>query len=334
MREREKEREKKMNNTPFVTLCTPTFNRRPFIPMMLKCFENQTYPKSHMEWIIVDDGTDKVGDLLQNVPQIRYFEYKDKMTLGKKRNICNSLATGSILIYIDDDDYYPPERVSHAVHKLLSAPKDTLIAGSSEMYFYFTDIQKMYTFGPYGKLQATAATFAFKKELLQQTCFSEDSSVDEEKFFLKNRTLPMVQLDPRKTILVFAHDHNSFSKKKLLEDYEKYGNGVHLHKETYVQVEDFIQDSFIYNFFMRDMQELLSKYEQGKVIYKPDVLKQMNEKMEKRESQKQYFDLVSANKMPNNNNNNEKTKYERKINDLTLMISQLLQENKDLRSQL
>jgi len=31
--------------TPFVTLCTPTFNRRPFIPMMLKCFEHQNYPK-------------------------------------------------------------------------------------------------------------------------------------------------------------------------------------------------------------------------------------------------------------------------------------------------
>ena len=44
---------------PFVSICTPTFNRRPFIPYMIKCFEHQTYPKDRMEWIIIDDGTDK-----------------------------------------------------------------------------------------------------------------------------------------------------------------------------------------------------------------------------------------------------------------------------------
>ena len=49
----------KKSKLPFVTLCTPTFNRRPFIHMMLKCYENQDYPKSNIEWIIVDDGTDK-----------------------------------------------------------------------------------------------------------------------------------------------------------------------------------------------------------------------------------------------------------------------------------
>ena len=49
---------------PFVSICTPTFNRRPFIPAMLKCFDHQTYPKDRMEWIIVDDGTDPIEDLV------------------------------------------------------------------------------------------------------------------------------------------------------------------------------------------------------------------------------------------------------------------------------
>ena len=81
----------KANNTqalPMVSICTPTFNRRPFINMMFQCFRNQTYPKSRMEWIIVDDGTDKIQDLVQasGIPQIRYFEIEDKMMLGAKRN--------------------------------------------------------------------------------------------------------------------------------------------------------------------------------------------------------------------------------------------------------
>ena len=42
---------------PLVSVCTPTFNRRPFIPIMFQCFRNQTYPTSCIEWIIVDDGS-------------------------------------------------------------------------------------------------------------------------------------------------------------------------------------------------------------------------------------------------------------------------------------
>ena len=30
--------------------------------MIFKCFENQTYPKQLMEWIIIDDGEDIHGE--------------------------------------------------------------------------------------------------------------------------------------------------------------------------------------------------------------------------------------------------------------------------------
>ena len=29
---------------PFVSVCTPTYNRRQFIPQLIKCFQNQNYP--------------------------------------------------------------------------------------------------------------------------------------------------------------------------------------------------------------------------------------------------------------------------------------------------
>ena len=34
----------KFTDLPFVSVCTPTFNRRPFIEYMIKCFLNQDYP--------------------------------------------------------------------------------------------------------------------------------------------------------------------------------------------------------------------------------------------------------------------------------------------------
>jgi glycosyltransferase involved in cell wall biosynthesis len=259
----------KLPKHPFVSICMPTFNRRPFIPIIIECFNNQTYPKDKMEWIIIDDGTDKIEDLVKHIPQVKYFKYDEKMTLGVKRNLTNSKASGDILIYMDDDDYYPPERVSHAVETLRKNPK-ALCAGSSEMYIYFKHIHKMYKFGPYGPNHATAATFAFRKELLKKTKFDENSSVAEEKKFLKDYTIPFVQLDPKKSILVFSHTQNSFDKKELLNQ----GPNPFIN-ETPLLPSDFVKESNVLKFFMEDIDDKLNSYDPGRTEHKTDVTKQL-----------------------------------------------------------
>ena len=150
---------------PFVSICTPTYNRRPFFPMAIECFNNYDYPKDRMEWIIVDDGSDSVEDLVKDIPQVRYFREEKQMVLGRKRNYMHEKAKGDIIVYQDDDDYYPPDRVSHAVEKLMSDPK-VMAGGSTVLFLYFKHIQQMYRFGPYSQNHATAGTFAFKRELL------------------------------------------------------------------------------------------------------------------------------------------------------------------------
>jgi len=206
---------------PTVSVCTPTFNRRPFINVMFECFKNQTYPRDKTEWIIIDDGTDKIKDLVEKsgISQIKYFELDTKLTLGAKRNLMHEKTTGDIIVYMDDDDYYPPERIQHAVDMLMSN-KEILIAGSSEMYVYFKHINKMYQAGPYNQNHATAATFAFRKELLNITRYNETKSLAEEKEFLKNYSIPMIQLDPLKTILVFSHIHILYDIEQVLEEYK------------------------------------------------------------------------------------------------------------------
>ena len=272
---------------PFVSICTPTFNRRPFIPIMFECFKNQTYPKDRMEWIIVDDGTDKIEDLVlkANIPQIKYFKVDTKMTLGAKRNYTHEKTKGSILVYMDDDDYYPPERVAHAVERLQGDPK-ALCAGSSEIYVFFKHIMKMYQGGPYGPNHATAGTFAFKRELLNQTKYNEKSCLAEEREFLKNYTIPFVQLDSLKTILVFSHIQNTFDKKKLLD------NPNDLFRESSKKVKDFIKFDFeknIEQYFLLDIDKELEKYMPGDPIMKPDVLKQTKELELEREKMRQQM---------------------------------------------
>ena len=264
---------------PFISICTPTFNRRPFILNLIKCVDSQTYPKDKMEWIIVDDGTDKIEDLVSDHPLVSYFKFDKKLTLGKKRNVMHNKARGSIIVYMDDDDYYPPERVSHAVETLIKNPT-VLCAGSSEMYIYFKDTNQMVQFGPYGPNHATAGTFAFRKELLQEHKYNNDACLAEEREFLKGYTVPFVQLDSMKTILVFSHRHNTFDKRMLLQD--PFSNVMRLSDKT---VHDFIKDESVIDFFM-NLETVLLEYPPGEPIMKPDVMKETQEMIKKKEEMK------------------------------------------------
>jgi glycosyltransferase involved in cell wall biosynthesis len=259
---------------PFVSICTPTFNRRPFIKTMFECFKNQDYPKNRIEWIIVDDGTDKIKDLIEtsNIPQIRYFELEKKLALGAKRNYMHKHVKGSIIVYMDDDDYYPPERVSHSVEMLLKDDK-VMCGGTSEIYLYFKTMKKMIQAGPYGPNHATAGTFAFKTKLLEDTKYNDTASLAEEREFLKGYTVPFVQFDPLKTILVFSHEHNTFDKREMFKT-----SHPDYFKESPKTVDMFIRqdhESPIKQFFLEDIDKLLNNYEPGLPKMKPDVLTQI-----------------------------------------------------------
>jgi hypothetical protein len=280
----------KIKKYPFVSVCTPTFNRRPFITSMIECFNSQDYPKDRLEWIIIDDGTDKIEDLVKDIKEVKYFKYDTKMSLGRKRNLLHEKSIGSIIVYMDDDDYYPPQRISHAVQSLIANPK-ALCAGSSEIYIYFNNISKMYQFGPYGPNHATAGTFAFRRELLKDHEYENHAALAEEKAFLKNYTVPFVQLDPLKTILVFSHKHNTFDKTSLLTNLTDNA----FVKESDKTVDMFISNKKLKDFFMNKMDSLLNDYEPGRPCMKPDVLKQTRdiEETRRKANESRMADMAS-----------------------------------------
>jgi glycosyltransferase involved in cell wall biosynthesis len=329
------------NKYPFVSLCTPTFNRRPFIPFMIKCFEHQIYPKDKIEWIIVDDGTDPIGELVKDIPQVKYFYYEEKMLLGKKRNLMHTKCSGDIIIYMDDDDYYPPERISHAVETLQNNP-NFLIAGASEMHVYFDSQHAVYQCGPYKQYHSTAATFAFKKELLFQTNYDDEQALAEEQTFTKNYTIPLIQLISLKTILVFSHKHNSLNKEKLLINPKQTKTIL-----SPYNVDDFIKEPTLKQFYMYDMNNMLENYLPGRIENKPKLLEQLNKMEEKRTKkieeqnkalqQSQELSLVYNNYLNNNPINKDietiRNEYEKKLTDKNVLITELLKKIKLLTNE-
>ena len=135
---------------------------------------------------------------------------------------------------MDDDDYYSEERVAHCVKKLMSNPR-YLVCGSSQIFMYYTDIQKIYQFGPYAPNHATNGTFAYKRKFLENHKYDETVTHAEETSFVNKYTEPMLQLDPFKVMLVMAHSENTFDKKKMRENPNPFV------KLTNYKIKDFIK---------------------------------------------------------------------------------------------
>ena len=245
-----------------VSVCTPTYNRRFFIPSLIKTFLAQTYPQNLIEWIIVDDGDDPVGDLFKNIPNARYYYYDKKLKLGNKRNVMHSYCKNDIIIYMDDDDYYPPDRIKEAVIMLNANPK-CKIAGSSKMLLYYTHSDKIVELGPYGKNHATAGTFAFRKELLNETSYEDDAEQAEEKYFLKNYTFPLIQLNPLKTILVISHNNNTFDKKQMIGHEKRFNM-----RKTNYKLKKIIRNKNLRDFYKNKTKQFYFSQEAMKKLKK------------------------------------------------------------------
>ena len=241
-----------------VSIVTPTYQRRPFIPALIQIYQLQTYPKEKMEWIILDDGRDKVEDLFveaaKMIPNLRYISYPEKLRIGEKRNRLNKEAKGQIIIAMDDDDYYPPQRIQTVVDAFKKHPAIDL-AGSSKMYMYYMDNKKIYSIGPYGPQHATNGTMAWRKRYSDKHKYDDYVTKGEELSFLENYKHPLIQLDPNSSILVICHTDNTVDKTRLRIEHE---HSLHSGKmiETTYQLCDWVSDPMLLQFY-QDLPSLL-----------------------------------------------------------------------------
>jgi glycosyltransferase involved in cell wall biosynthesis len=230
-----------LEDYPKVSVLTPTYNRSKFIPYLKRCFLHQTYPQEKMEWIIIDDGTEPVQELFADMPNVRYVFLDEKINIGQKRNMCNELATGDIMVCFDDDDYYPPTRVSSAVKALYNT--EYQLAGASEIYMYYTDIGEIYKLGPYGPNHCTNGTMAYTRAYAESHQYDNFVTHAEESSFLNGYKNPCAQIKAEDVMLVMSHSMNTFDKKKM-----RNGNNKFVIKVK-KKIEDFIDNEELLNFY-------------------------------------------------------------------------------------
>jgi len=197
-----------------VSVICPTFNRRKFLPYLIHQFNSQTWPQETMELIILDDSDVSNADIIPSQDNIKYVYSNERILLGKKRNLLNRLTKGKYIVCFDDDDFYSMERVEHAVTTLLNTT--ALIAGCTIMNVYYPKYDKFLTFGPYNNNHGTNATFAYAREYICEHYYQNEKTMGEEAFFTNNFSVPLIQLEPRKTMICLAHNDNTVEKDKFI----------------------------------------------------------------------------------------------------------------------
>jgi glycosyltransferase involved in cell wall biosynthesis len=188
--------------------------------------QSQTY-KNIIEWVIVEGSSNKadgeinknnVTQLMNNhkLPfEIVYIKYSNQK-LSDLRNTGNTKCSGDIIVCMDDDDYYPPERVEHAVESLNGSK--CMIAGCSDVYMYDYYLLRLYKCDGFHQNHSTNNLMAFKKEYLLNHKHAPDLMNAEERSFTNDFTEPMVQLNPIKSIIISSHNSNTFNKRKMCID--------------------------------------------------------------------------------------------------------------------
>jgi glycosyltransferase involved in cell wall biosynthesis len=194
---------------PLVSVLTSTCNRTRFLPRLIAAFKAQTYKNT--EWIILDDGMDNAESYFKGVAA-RYIHSNQKQTMGQKLNRLKAEAKGDIVVIMDDDDYYPPERIQTVVDAFAANPTKH-VAGCSLVYMYLTELNQIYAVGPYHENHALNCTLAWRAEYGRNHEYDDQETCAVESKFLNEFTEPMIQLDSEKTILHIIHSTNTFQKR-------------------------------------------------------------------------------------------------------------------------
>lgn len=169
-------------------------------------------------WVIVDNSTTPAHDwaVAKDHPGVLYDRVYGPHTIGSLRNRCLDLAIengADIVVFWDDDDYYPPTRISSGI-KALEANPEADIAASSKMYVLLTRENVLMTVGPYHDKHGTAATYTIRRRYIETHRFP-DKAKGEELEFTDQWTARMTQVPAEDTIVVMGHGKNTVDKSDI-----------------------------------------------------------------------------------------------------------------------
>jgi glycosyltransferase involved in cell wall biosynthesis len=194
-----------------VSVCIPTYNRKKFEKLIEYNINCQTYYNIR-EIVIIDDGDDEPLCIKTNYP-IRYYR-SNRITIGDKRNALVHLATSDYIAFMDTDDFYSSDYISHSIFEMETNNKS--IAGSADMIMYHKD--QYYKQRCMFIHMLNEATLVFKKNIVSKfSCVNSNEGVS----FLSQNIKDIVETNIDRIMCCICHDANTISKQDWLKEQYK-----------------------------------------------------------------------------------------------------------------
>ena len=191
-----------------VDILIPTYQRKKFEKLISHNISIQSYPLIK-NIIIADDSNDN----LQLDVNYSVLNYKvERMSIGAKRNFLLSKSTSRYVVFMDTDDFYNCNYISHSIHKLLMSGKS--ITGTSDMLMYYQE--QTYRLSCIFLHAINEATLVIDTHNVQLKFKEQNSSEGLEP--LKNHIGDIVQSDINKVMVCLCHQENTINKKIWLEE--------------------------------------------------------------------------------------------------------------------
>ena len=125
------------------------------------------------------------------------------------------VATGDIIVTMDDDDYYMPSYIEHAV-ETLRKQESPGIAALDTAYVLYPNSWSLQVSGPW-KDSWPGASFCYTKAYAEAHDFHLTATSGEEWAFTEWHKIVPIFLDHTKTMVVVSHRANTSNKNTLVQ---------------------------------------------------------------------------------------------------------------------
>jgi glycosyltransferase involved in cell wall biosynthesis len=117
--------------SPTVSIVTPSFNQAKYLEATLQSVIDQTY--TNIEYIVVDGGSEDGSLSILDRYQAHLAALISEPDLGQADAINKGfgLATGDVLAWLNSDDTYEPRAVESAVRYLTQNPETGMVYGNA-----------------------------------------------------------------------------------------------------------------------------------------------------------------------------------------------------------
>ena len=211
-----------MDDCPPISVLTLTYNRRKFIDLAFLNMLVSDYPKSKIQWVIVEDSDDPAKASMDKIKafesrepgfEITYVPMSHKRSIGYKRNKAVKAAKHDICLNMDDDDVYPETSFRRRVAWLLSAAGKK-VAGCTMIAMYDLNLGISAVNTPPWALKqsqrVSEASFCFYKDFALENPFPDVQQSEGEAFIDKcTEADQFLEIPPQQIVVALNHGTNT-----------------------------------------------------------------------------------------------------------------------------